>query len=353
MRSSTSPNLNAEIEEIAAYTARFPELRQAHHFLFDLRYPATAKPRFVVMGINPGEVENDWRLSAEPTEETSRHDFHRRGEPDGHVPPWVLQARYYLDGAPYVQSELFFWSSKDLAQFELRYDKLHRSPHLAFCRDLNRRLIAAHRPDAVVLPGLGTANLCATLYGLTHIRTVVGHGARLAEVYSDGARPWIFTKHWTGSFGLTREQRAAIRDAIRSVVGEGAPPAGLPAPEPSWSWASAGDDPAAVAAKVREGAAWVQREWRRLRHLLGPHVGSVAEEKSGPGLKLMHGRTGACMARLHPKLGHIAIGLPNSMRDAVAQTGLLRAQRDSAWFNYSAEIDPAVVDRLLLQAAAD
>ena len=112
------PNLTANIERIAAYTANHADLRRAHHFLYDLRSPPNGTPRFVVMGVNPGETDRDWRLCSEPTEETSRHDFHRRAEKGGSALRWARLAEYYLDGADYVLAEQFFWSSRDLGALQ-------------------------------------------------------------------------------------------------------------------------------------------------------------------------------------------------------------------------------------------
>jgi hypothetical protein len=41
---------------------------------------------------------------------------------------------------------------------------------------------------------------------------------RLVEVYWDGIRPWLFTKHWTGSYGFSAEQREAVRATIQSFA---------------------------------------------------------------------------------------------------------------------------------------
>lgn len=214
-----APNrLRANIERIAAYTAQHPELSRAHHFLYDLKSPPNGAPRFVVMGINPGETPRDWILSPQPTEETSRHDFHHRAEKAGSALRWSTLAAYYLDGADYVLAELFFWSSRDLREFAARFGPLASSPHLPFCRDLNRQLIDTYQPRAVVAPGIGTAALCAKLYGLRHADTVREGSTRVVEAYTDGSRPWLFTKHWTGSFGLSDAQRQAIRGAIRDVA---------------------------------------------------------------------------------------------------------------------------------------
>ena len=215
---TTSAKLQANIERIAAYTAEHPELRRAHHWLYDLRSPPDGKPEFVIMGINPGETERDWKLSPEPTEETSRHDFHHRAEKAGSALRWATLASYYLDGADHVLAEIFLWSSRDMKEFTERFGPLAASPHLPFCREMNMDVIATYQPKAVILPGLGSAKHCASLYGLRHRESIQEGGARVAEAYTDGQRPWLFTKHWTGSFGLSAAQKERIRTAIREAA---------------------------------------------------------------------------------------------------------------------------------------
>lgn len=100
-------------------------------------------------------------------------------------------------------------------QFRERFGPITRSPHLEFCREMNLAVIEAYQPKAVILPGIATDKLCANLYGLRRVETVYEGATRVVEVYSDGRRPWLFTKHWTGSFGLTKSQREKIRDTIR------------------------------------------------------------------------------------------------------------------------------------------
>ena len=206
------------IESIAAYTKLHSELRAAHHFLFDLKYPPNGEPKFVVMGINPGERAADWQFAPEPTEETSRYDFHVALGVGREVIPWARMANHLLDGSAFVQTELFFWSSRNMDEFVSRFGRLAQSPHLPFCVQLNRRLIEAYMPRAVIFPGLGQANLCQRLFDLQHRSTEMLEGTRLVEVYSDGVRPWLFTKHWTGSYGFSREQQETVRAAIRSFA---------------------------------------------------------------------------------------------------------------------------------------
>ncbi|MBX7135381.1 MAG: hypothetical protein K1X67_22150 [Fimbriimonadaceae bacterium] len=210
--------LASNIERLADYTASHPELRAAHHFLYDLRCPPKGQPKFVVMGINPGETPNDWLLSPTPTEETSRYDFHVEAGPGRSAIRWSKAAQFFLDGADYVLAEIFFWSSRDGRHFRERFGELKSSPHLPMCTAMNKDLIEAYAPRAVIVPGIGSARLCQSLYGVNHLGGLASTKGRLVEHFTDGRRPWIFTKHWTGSFGLSNEQRVQIRDYIRATT---------------------------------------------------------------------------------------------------------------------------------------
>ena len=206
--------LQQNIDAISTYTSAHAELREAHHFLYDLRFPPSAKPRFVVIGINPGERSADWLISPKPTEETSRYDFHVELGVGRAALRWPRAAKFFLDGQAYVQTELFFWSSKNMSEFRQRFGLLRESPHLEFCVSMNRSLMEFYEPQAVIFPGLTQSRLCARLFDLELLDTVRLQGVKLIERYWDGERSWLFTKHWTGSFGFSNPQRAAVRDYI-------------------------------------------------------------------------------------------------------------------------------------------
>ena len=218
MEKDWSGQIRANIKELRAYTARHEELKAAHHFLYDLRFPKRGSPDFVVMGINPGETAHDWNTAPEPTEETSLYDFHEEAGDGRSAIRWSRAAEYFLSGADYVLAELFFWSSYDGRQFEERFGPLHKSKHLDFCTRMNRDLIEAYSPKAVVLPGLGSAPICRKLYGLSLVDAIADEKGRLVEHHTDGVRPWIFTKHWTGSYGFSTAQREIVRNAIQGSV---------------------------------------------------------------------------------------------------------------------------------------
>jgi hypothetical protein len=213
-----SDKLIANIERIAAYTAEHPELIAAHHFLYDLRQPCEGTPRFVVMGVNPGETPHDWEIAPDPTEETSRFDFHVERGCGRSAIRWSKAASYFLDGADYVLAELFFWSSRDSRVFAARFGRLSKSRHLPLCVEMNLDLIDVYQPAAVVLPGLTHVKLVQNLYGLTPVSVVHDGSRRVAELYTDGARPWVFTKHWTAAFGFSKAQREMAREAIRTAT---------------------------------------------------------------------------------------------------------------------------------------
>jgi hypothetical protein len=211
--------LQRNIERIAAYTAQYPELAKAHHFLYDLKHPQTGCPEYVVMGVNPGETENDWVIAPQPTEETSRYDFHNELGRGRSAIRWTKAARFFLDNANYVLAELFFWSSYDSRVFTERFGPLRKSPHLPFCCEMNRELIDAYQPRAVVLPGLTHSKAVAEWYRLSQVEVITDASSRVAEVWTDGYRPWVFTKHWTAAFGFSLAQRELARDTIRRASG--------------------------------------------------------------------------------------------------------------------------------------
>jgi hypothetical protein len=207
------------IKLIEAYTRDNAELTQSHHFLYDLRIPKGSRAKFVVMGINPGESPRFCANAPGPTEETSRFDWIESVGLHRPEIPWSELCNFYLDTAPYVMTELFFWSSRNVPELEVRLgEPLCRSRHLPFCVDMNLALISVHRPRAVVVVGLGAERLCREHFGLRKHDTVRSEGVRVAEQYFDGdGRPWLITKHWTGARSFTTGQRNSIQGAIRGL----------------------------------------------------------------------------------------------------------------------------------------
>ncbi len=69
-------------------------------------------------------------------------------------------------------------------------------------------------------------------------------------------------------------------------------------------------------------------------------------EESGPGRGYWDER-GDRILRLHPKNDHLCVGFPNSMREQVRQSEMLRSQKDSAWINVKDENGLRVAEKLL------
>lgn len=209
--------LDSNIETIRRYRDQHADLRQAHHFLYDLPLNRQAgRPEVVVMGINPGETQFDRDSCPGPTEETWQHDFHadsKLGRSQGSR-RWRDNMKFFSQGRPVIQTELFFWSSNDQAEFKERFGPLWKSQHLPFCTDMNRSLLDIYQPRFVIFVGLTESVRVAEQFGLRLIASVKAHGHRLVDHYEDSARPWFFTKHWSGSFGFSQSQKDQIKDYI-------------------------------------------------------------------------------------------------------------------------------------------
>jgi hypothetical protein len=209
--------MKKQIEEIRLYTCQNPELLQAHHFLFDLRL-SEKEPQYVVMGINPGETTVDSALHRGPTEETSEFDYHAKAGRGKSSKRWLTEVEFFLQTDRVVLSEYFFWSSQDMKQFKELFGSFEKSRHLPFCRDMNMQLINRYQPRAIISPGLRAAKTVAPLYDLKHVRSIkANNGHTLIEHFSGESRPWIFTKHWTGSRGFSNAQRQQIRSYISAL----------------------------------------------------------------------------------------------------------------------------------------
>lgn len=214
--SAPCSDLVAALEEIRNYTTANPALRACHHFSFDFRLGAFDRATFIIMGLNPGETPDDYGVAPGPAEESSLVDY-RQGVDSPSRRRWFRTCREIVGGDSVTLSELFFWSSPDLRILQARLGPLARSPHAAFCRDLNQRLIAAHQPAAVVLPGLSLIPLAAALYGLTLVTTLHDAKGRLIVHCEQNGLPWIFTRHWSGARGFTRESRETISAYLRAL----------------------------------------------------------------------------------------------------------------------------------------
>ena len=212
------------LNRIREYTRKNPSLMKAHHFIYDLRLnPLGNKVDFIVMGINPGEADDDHKVAPKPgdmpLEETSESDFHNRIGLTPGARRWRRLAKEIPGSDDIVLAECFFWSSANLVQLVERYGPLRTSPHLKFCTELNEELIRLTQPRAIIFPGLMAIPIVTELYGLHPsgeiIRNEKNH--RIVVPYHDGERYWLFTKHWSGA-RLANVEKKMIQQQIKRWV---------------------------------------------------------------------------------------------------------------------------------------
>lgn len=208
------------IRRIREYTCQHPELQRAHHFVFDIQLSDASDIDFMIVGLNPGEQPKNWELTeGKPSEETSQYNFFDNRKLSRSAARWRTNAIFFCGTDRVVLSDFFFWSSKNMVQFAERFGKFESSPHLPFCKELNLALIEHYGIKAVISPGLNPSHMrrISEIYGLRHIESLrtTDNRHRLIESYIDVRdRFWIFTKHWSGAFGFSDEQRRRIRDYI-------------------------------------------------------------------------------------------------------------------------------------------
>jgi hypothetical protein len=188
--------LQANIQSIREYALQYKELTEARQFLYNTRLADdNSDVAFVLMVVNPRE--NSYG---------SRKLF---GD-----------SKFFLDTTSVAMTACFFWSSRNVNDFRSRYGPLTRSPHVQFCTRLNKELISTYGPKAVIFTGISHAKWIANIYELQLVRSITENKVRLIEHYSDGKRPWIFTKHWSGSFGFSNSQRERTKSYIASALDE-------------------------------------------------------------------------------------------------------------------------------------
>ncbi len=219
--------LSALLADVRSYGASQADLLQAHHFLFCktlLRNPQANN--IVVMGINPGETSTDWASTGgQRSEESFERDFHEAHR-SAASKKWMSNINFFLPDHNIYLTELFFWSSSNIVELEARYGKLNaHNPHAQFCKTINTRLIELIRPAAVIFTGVTYFKTVASIYGLEPSQELLADKQRkLAVLASSGHCPWIFTRHWSGSFGFSQSDKAAIKAFIAAVTQQPAQP---------------------------------------------------------------------------------------------------------------------------------
>lgn len=209
------------LNSVRTYSKANSDLSLSHHFLYALPIDPIASQAsydFLVLGVNPGETDDSWDIINEPGQEESfEHDFHEvanrttRGREN-----WRKKIRSTLPQGATILSELFFWSSKNIAELNKRFPTWRDGQHIAFCTAKNIELIESVRPQAVIFSGFSEIKLVRNLFGLRQqkVERCCACDLKIAELHDDGTRKWFFVPHLSGSKGVTNRQRKLASDFI-------------------------------------------------------------------------------------------------------------------------------------------
>lgn len=213
--------LSALLREIREYGAVNKDLQQAHHFLFCKKNIRSKQSKnVVVMGFNPGETPKDWEsTNGNRSEETFEFDFHAEKRTAASK-KWMSNIDFFLPNHNVYLTEFFFWSSKNISELEERYGKIEKNnPHIEFCKKMNLELLRVVEPDFVVFTGVTHYKIVANIYDLVFSGDLISErNQKLAITATSSICPWIFTRHWSGSFGFSNSDKLLIKKKIENLL---------------------------------------------------------------------------------------------------------------------------------------
>jgi hypothetical protein len=173
------------LRKIRAHTESDPLLQKSHHFLYDRRYDPNSKVDYILMGINPGETKADFAVWPKsrgiPTEETTESEFTLVMQPSRSAKVWRTKSQKML-GTNVLLTELFFWSTPNVAVLRQRFSKSDFSAHIKLCATWNNDLFELYRPKLIVFTGFASLDVLATHYAVTF-------GLPPADAVAVGSRP--------------------------------------------------------------------------------------------------------------------------------------------------------------------
>jgi hypothetical protein len=219
-------SISKNIQHIREYTRSHPKLMRAHHFCYNLRLNKNDPTiDYFVMALNPGVPKNSPPKTGEmPLEETSEYDFHDHTWLTRPAERWRKLCVEIPRTDRVLLAECFFWSSSTVSEMETLYGPGVLKPeneYMQFCTRKNLDLISVTNPRAIIFPGLKALNCVPQLYDLEPAGTATsspnGRG-RLVVPYKDkSGRPWLFTKHWTGNWGINKTEKLALSACIAKM----------------------------------------------------------------------------------------------------------------------------------------
>ena len=201
------------IQQIRDYQAQNRVLKeQSHHFVFDCPFDANAieKPKYIWIGLNPGDDTDDWaKTNNKNSEETRDFNFQEKYGRGSRSQKRMDKVKKFLGEEFFsftTHTELFFWGSKDTSKdFTSRYGtSFNDNPHMQFCCELNRQLIDRIEPKAIFFESISKIDLLRK-----HFPIQLQHQERV------GPRP-VDTYLLDGKYKLINfDHLSALGDAIK------------------------------------------------------------------------------------------------------------------------------------------
>ncbi len=233
--------MHENLSKIRKYTLKHPELMKCHHFLYDLPLNKTYTPDVVVLGINPGETEEDFKLTKNIEtdyifEESQQFDFHDLYGKGREKSSWKRKCEEFTGTKNILCSEIFFWSSPHPSEksppnrpqfcFSDRFGyKFEDAPHFDFCTELNIELFEFYKPQYILMPGVSMHEKIAELFNLKFIEVVnvsIKQQTRSRTYkaiikYMMGKTPFIFTQHISGAF-IPMDVKTVIMNYLHQLI---------------------------------------------------------------------------------------------------------------------------------------
>ena len=213
------------IQRIRDRSTNYPELKEAHHFVFDcpLDRSYQGPSEYVWLSVYPSEGDDDWNLCPHNTEETRDYNFQLEHGRSIGSQRRLKKLRWFLGDELYRLTTLtmqFFWSVKNTGtDFTERFGyTFNRHPHWNFCIAMNLELIDRIRPRAVFAERRRLLNRYEHEFGLNPVHTHYGRdGNPLLEErrFGDGT-PFLCFDNLSARHGH-EEARSLVNTLVHEI----------------------------------------------------------------------------------------------------------------------------------------
>ncbi|MCB6182577.1 hypothetical protein LIN78_03305 [Leeia sp. TBRC 13508] len=223
-------NLSADlIERIRNYQIEKKLLKKSHHFVFDcpLNFSRPCHPRYIWIGLNPGDDNSDWETTDQKNDEETRdRNFQEVYGRSRGSKTRMTKMRHFLGQEVFDQTthtELFFWCSRNLQNdFEKRYGtQFSKSPHLEFCIEVNKELVNRIEPRAIFFESLDRISILQKSFSLEKINSYPAGDRRVDEYVMDGKFRLINFDHLSAGPPMSKHRQEVSR-VVRALIGAAA-----------------------------------------------------------------------------------------------------------------------------------